>query len=63
MDALQPERRLLLTILQKGVYIDSYEHLDVVKYRQEEFLPCMAKFEHHMTQYWGPELRPVPPIL
>lgn len=52
-----------LTTLRKGVYMDGHERPDVVKYRQEEFLPQMAKFEAQMAHYEGPELRRVPPTL
>ncbi|KAJ8588274.1 hypothetical protein M405DRAFT_740588, partial [Rhizopogon salebrosus TDB-379] len=36
---------------------------DVVKYRREVFLPLMAQYEVRMTQYEGPELKKVEPIL
>ncbi|KAF9007327.1 hypothetical protein BDZ89DRAFT_1231838 [Hymenopellis radicata] len=53
------------TVFRKGVYVDGHERPDVVKYRDEEFLPTMAKYERRMTQY---ELRDgvlvaVPPTL
>ncbi len=42
--------------MRKGVYMDGHEREDVVKYRQEVFLPIMAKFE-------GVEMKRVPPAL
>ena len=33
------------TVVRKGVYMDGHEREDVVKYRQEVFLPVMKKFE------------------
>lgn len=52
-----------LTTLRKGVYMDGHEREDVVKYRQEVFLPAMAKFEERMRKFEGPEMRPVSPTL
>lgn len=51
------------TQVKKGVYMDGHEHDNIVKYRQEVFLPLMAKFEAHMVHYDGPELRHVEPVL
>jgi hypothetical protein len=34
---------------KKGMYVDGHKREDVVKYRQDEFLPMMAKFERRMT--------------
>jgi hypothetical protein len=51
------------TQVKKGVYMDGHEQADVVKYRQEEFLPLMAKFEARMAHYEGPELMRVAPTL
>jgi hypothetical protein len=50
-------------MLKKGVYMDGHEREDVVKYRNEVFLPAMAKFEERMTKFEGPELRKVAPTL
>ena len=52
-----------LTMLKKGVYMDGHEREDVVKYRNEVFLPAIAKFEERMTKFEGPELRKVAPTL
>jgi hypothetical protein len=52
-----------LKALKKGVYMDGHERDDVVKYRNEVFLPAMAKFEEQMTKFEGPELTKVPPVL
>ena len=52
-----------LKTLKKGVYMDGHEREDVVKYRNEVFLPAMAKFEERMTKFEGPELRKVEPTL
>jgi len=43
--------------------MDSHEQEDVIKYRQEVFLPSMAKFEAQMVHYEGPELNPTKPTL
>lgn len=43
--------------------MDGHEHPDVVKYRQEVFLPAMAQYEKYMVQYLGPELTRVEPQL
>lgn len=51
------------TQVKKGVYMDGHERADVVNYRQETFLPLMAKFEARMVHYEGPELRHVAPTL
>ncbi|KAL1673126.1 hypothetical protein EV122DRAFT_255366 [Schizophyllum commune] len=37
--------------LRKGVYMDGHERPDVVEYRQEEFLPEVAKYERRMVQW------------
>jgi hypothetical protein len=53
-------RRWLLTLgwrrmrVKKGVYMDGHERPDVIKYRNNVFLPLMASFERHMAQ-WKPE--------
>lgn len=52
-----------LTRLRKGVYMDGHEREDVVKYRQEVFLPAMAVFEERMTKFEGAELTRVAPTL
>jgi hypothetical protein len=44
------------TIIRKGVYMDGHEREDVVKYRNEIYLPAMLKFERRMVQFEGPEL-------
>ena len=47
----------------KGVYMDGHECEDVVKYRQEVFLPVMKKFEAQMAKFEGVELKRVSPTL
>lgn len=39
------------TTIKKGVYLDGHERSDVVKYRQEEFLPQMLEYERRMARY------------
>jgi len=51
------------TIIRKGVYMDGHEREDVVKYRNEVFLPEMLKYERRMVQFEGPELTRVEPTL
>lgn len=51
------------SLVRKGVYMDGHERADVVKYRDEEFLPLMKKYEERMTHYEGPELTRQPPTL
>ena len=51
------------TVVRKGVYMDGHEREDVVKYRNEVFLPAMAKFEARMVQFKGPDLERVVPVL
>jgi hypothetical protein len=51
------------TILHKGVYMDGHEREDVVKYRNEVFLPMMEKFEQRMIRFEGPEQKQVEPKL
>ncbi|KAJ6507587.1 hypothetical protein DFH09DRAFT_1101123 [Mycena vulgaris] len=53
------------TVDRKGVYVDEHERPDVVKYRNEVFLPQMAEYERQMTQYIlrDGELVAVPPKL
>lgn len=43
--------------------MDGHEHPDVVEYRDNVFLPTMAKYEELMTKYEGPALEKVPPKL
>ena len=43
--------------------MDGHERDDVVKYRNEVFLPAMVKFEERMTKFEGPELTRVAPML
>ncbi|KAF8220678.1 hypothetical protein L208DRAFT_1150089, partial [Tricholoma matsutake] len=52
-----------LKTLKKGVYMDGHEREDVVKYRNEVFLPTMVKFEEQMIKFEGPELTKVAPML
>jgi len=35
--------------------MDGHERTDVVEYRNNVFLPAMAKFEARMVQYEGPD--------
>jgi hypothetical protein len=37
--------------------MDGHEWEDVVKYRNEVFLPAMAKYEAHMATYEEPEFK------
>ena len=37
--------------LKKGVYVDGHEQEDVVKYRQEVFLPLIAELDLYIRQY------------
>jgi hypothetical protein len=43
--------------------MDGHECADVVQYRNNEFLPLMAKFEARMVCYEGQEMRRVEPKL
>jgi hypothetical protein len=43
--------------------MDGHEREDVVKYRNEVFLPVMLQYEQRMTQFDGPELKTKPPTL
>jgi hypothetical protein len=43
--------------------MDGHEREDVVKYRNEVYLPAMAKFEERMVRFEGPELLRVDPVL
>jgi hypothetical protein len=52
-----------LTTLRKGVYMDGHERADVVKYRDEVFLPLMASYERRMVQFEGPDLQRIEPTL
>ena len=40
--------------VKKGVYMDGHERPDIVKYRDDVFLPLMALYEQCMVQ-WKPE--------
>jgi hypothetical protein len=51
------------TVVRKGVYMDGHERKDVVKYRNEVFLPAMAKFEARMVKFEGSDLKRVDPVL
>ena len=42
------------TRVKKGVYMDGHERPDVIKYRDDVFLPLMASYERRMVQ-WKPE--------
>jgi hypothetical protein len=42
------------TRVKKGVYMDGHERPDVIKYRDDVFLPLMASYERCMVQ-WKPE--------
>ncbi len=48
---------------RKGVYMDGHERPDVVKYRNDEFLPRMLELERRMTHFQGPQLIRQPPNL
>lgn len=51
------------TVLRKGIYMDGHERPDVVKYRNESYLPKLQVFESRMVQYHGPNLERQPPTL
>ena len=51
------------TVVRKGVYMDGHEREDVVKYRNEIFLPAMEKFEARMAKFEGLDLKRVAPVL
>ena len=51
------------TVVRKGVYMDGHEREDVVKYRNEIFLPAMARFEARMARFEGSDLKQVNPAL
>ncbi|KAF9254123.1 hypothetical protein L218DRAFT_1055222, partial [Marasmius fiardii PR-910] len=54
-----------LTQLWKGVYMDGHEREDVVKYRNEVFLPIMVEYERRMA-WWeltDDALTHIPPVL
>ena len=51
------------TVVRKGVYMDGHERDDVVKYRNEVFLPAMARYEAQMVRYEGPEMKRIEPVL
>lgn len=53
------------TTIKKGVYLDGHERPDVVKYRQEDFLPQMLEYERRMACYElvGNDLMRVAPTL
>ena len=48
--SLRTARRWLIklgwrhTVVRKGVYMDGHERADVVRYRNDTFLPAMSKF-------------------
>jgi hypothetical protein len=37
--------------IKKGVYVNGYKREDVIAYRQEVFLPIMAKLDSYTRQY------------
>ena len=37
--------------VKKGVYVDSHKREDVIAYRQEVFLPIIAKLDSYTWQY------------
>ena len=37
--------------VSKNVYIDGHERKDIVKYRQNDFLPIWTRLEHHMVVF------------
>jgi hypothetical protein len=41
-------------LLQKGVYMDGHERLDVVKYCMDTFLPLMESYQKRMVK-WEPQ--------
>lgn len=43
--------------------MDGHEREDVVKYRNEVFLPTMAKFQARMAKFEGSDLKRVDPVL
>jgi len=49
-------RRWLITLgwrhmrVKKGVYMDGHERPDIIKYRNDMFLPLMVLFKRHMVQ-------------
>lgn len=43
--------------------MDGHERSDVVKYRQEVFLPAILEFEACMAKFEGKDLQEVPPDL
>ena len=43
--------------------MDGHERPDVVKYREEVFLPAMKTFERRMVCFEGPQLTRVEPVL
>lgn len=43
--------------------MDGHEREDVVKYRNEIFLPAMARFEARMARFEGSDLKRVNPVL
>jgi len=53
------------TTIKKVVYLDGHERSDVVKYRQDEFLPQMLEYERRMARYElvGNDLMRVAPTL
>ena len=53
------------TTIKKGVYLDGHERSDVVKYRQDEFLPQMLEYERRMARYelLGNDLTRIAPTL
>lgn len=51
------------TLIKKGVYMDGHERPDVVKYRQDVYLPRMAGYEARMAHHLGADVPLVEPEL
>jgi len=53
------------TKIKKGVYVDGHEHVDVVSYCQNDFLPKMLEYECRMAKYErvGDDLQCIAPTL
>lgn len=51
--------------MKNGVYMDGHEHEDVIKFRNEVFLPKMKELERCMAQYIynGTSLEQKEPVL
>ena len=53
------------TKLKKGIYMDGHERQDMKEYRNDTFLPLMAKYEKSMVKWTlvGVELKREDPVL